>query len=107
MSKANRVIIVIGLFLMVLVVSNPSERSYLNEIGAEYGSVHHGMAFSPAQLLEIGRGERSNLILFSQYRYEFGNIAVDYLGFCGIIIKTGSESDLPIREDKSSDQIMA
>lgn len=107
MSKANRLIIVIGLFLIALVVSNPSERSFLNKIGEEYGSVHQGMTFSPGQLLKIGSGNRINFIFLSKYKYAFGDIAVEYLGFCGMIFKLGSESNLPNQNEESREGIMA
>ncbi|QNL21042.1 hypothetical protein HZR84_03500 [Hyphobacterium sp. CCMP332] len=101
MSKANRIIFVLGLFLIALVVSNPSERAYLNKIGEEYGSIHHGTQFTPGYLLAIGKGDRMNLIFLSNYKYEFGNISVEYFGVCGMIFKTGSSNDsLKIEESQ-------
>jgi hypothetical protein len=66
------------------------------------------MAFTPAQLLEIGMGERKNYIVLSSYRYDFGNISVEYLGMAGFIFKIKSKV-LEEQENikKKSDQIMA
>jgi hypothetical protein len=89
MSKTNRIIILIGLFIVTLVVTNPSEVKFLGKIGEEYGAMHHGASFSPAQLLEIGEGNRSNFIILSKYRYIFGNISVEYMGIGSFIFKTG------------------
>lgn len=106
MSKANRIIFVLGLFLIALVVSNPSERSYLNKIGQEYGSIHHGTKFTPGYLLAIGSGDRMNLIFLSNYKYEFGNISVEYFGVCGMIFKMGSSGEsVKIKETPSQKEI--
>ncbi len=102
MSKANKIIVLIGLVFLSLIVSNPNDVRFLNRIGQEYGSVHHGLAFSPGQLLEIGKGERSNFIIVSSYRYEFGNISVEYIGLAGFIWKTGSSvSENPLDQGKT------
>ncbi len=106
MSKANKLIFVSGLFLIALVLSNPSERSYLNKIGEEYGSIHHGMKFTPGQLLAIGSGDRMNFIFLSNYEYEFGNVSVKYFGVCGMIFKMNSEKDFLKNKDRSSPKVI-
>lgn len=108
MNRANRIIIAIGLFIITLVVTNPGEVKFLDRIGEEYGAVHHGMKFSPAQLLEIGEGERSNFLVLSKYKYVFGNISVEYLGIGSFIFKTGvNTSGIQIESEKETAGIIA
>jgi len=73
------IVIIIGIVFMA--VGNPSEPKFLNKVSAEYGSVHGGMTFSNAELLQMGESHRQSYFIFSTYEYEFGTIGVRYFGF--------------------------
>lgn len=107
MSKWNKGIILSGLLLIALILTNPSEDFYLNHIGTEYGAMHHGAKFEPEVLLHMGNGNRNNFIFLSQYRYSFGNISVSYLGFGGFIFKTGViVGEVPVIKKEKGNQII-
>ena len=78
MSKSLQITLLV--FLLFLIVGNPSQKSYLNKIAKDYGTVHHGLEMSAESLLKMGSLNRNSYLLFSTCTYTFGNISVTYLG---------------------------
>ena len=99
MKKLSISAVIIGLLIIGLGLSNPTQRQYQESIVAEFGQFHGGMSLSVEQLLKLGHGNRDSFFLFSTYQYEMGNIGVKYWGIAGQIffIKSyrtdGSEID--------------
>lgn len=62
----------------------------------EYGAIHGGMHFTPAQLLKMGTSQRQSYLIFSTYEYQFGSIGVRYVGFLFSVFHLGS-----YREEKN------
>lgn len=73
------------LIALSLVVSNPPEEKFLNEVATDYGQIHGKLKLNREQLLELGESERSSYLIFSFYHYEFGTIGVQYFGIAGKI----------------------
>jgi len=98
------IVIIIGIIFMA--VSNPSEEKFLNKVSMEYGAVHGGMHFTPAQLLKMGTSQRQSYLLFSTYEYQFGSIGVRYVGFLFSVFHVESyrEED---PQKKGQDEVLA
>ncbi|HKK39086.1 MAG TPA: hypothetical protein VJ949_06695 [Cryomorphaceae bacterium] len=96
-SLLFRLGIILLMGVIFLAVTNPSEEKFLHKVSADYGAIHGGMHFTPAQLLEMGSSQRQSWLIFSTYEYQFGTIGVRYVGFLFSVIHVES-----FREEKKS-----
>ncbi|MEM9339023.1 MAG: hypothetical protein AAGA66_09865 [Bacteroidota bacterium] len=92
MRFSKQLIIAFLLLFLALIISNPSERRYLNRVSKDYGMSHHGVDLNPKSLLRMGESDRTNYLLFSRYTYQFGDISVSYVGLCTFVFFVSSSS---------------
>lgn len=88
--KIRKFALVSMLLTIVLVMTNPTDQDFLQEIAADYGNYHQGQTFDPSDMMEIGHGKRLNYQVFAIYTYTFGDISVSYVGFLNLIFYRGS-----------------
>jgi len=100
-SRLLRIGIVLMMVVVVLILSNPNEGTYLNKISNEYGQVHGGMQFSQSDLLQMGESEHTSFLIFSTYEYRFGTIGVRYVGFLFSVFQVDSfREEMPTESEQ-------
>ena len=88
-------------FLTILVLSNPSESSYLKRLKSDYVEIHGDHPHTMGDyLLSSGSAHRKSYGIFSTFQYRFGLIQVSYLGIAGTIFYLGFESLAPGKTEK-------
>lgn len=95
MKSHKQVVLGILLLLIALIISNPSERHYLDRIMRDYGMKHPGLALNQKSLLHIGTSHRNSYLFFSNYTYQFGTIRVSYFGIGSFIFYLESSTEEP------------
>jgi hypothetical protein len=88
--KLRKFALVSMLLIIVLVITNPSDQDFLQEIATDCGNYHRGQTFDPSDMMEMGQGKRLNYQVFAVYNYTFGDISVSYIGFLNMIFYRGS-----------------
>jgi hypothetical protein len=79
------------IFLLILVLITisvwlvPKEFAYLERVADDYGGVHGGIEIDAIQLKKIGSYQFEHHLLYSEFTYSFGNIAVTYHGYLSMI----------------------
>jgi hypothetical protein len=69
----------------------PKKDDYFSRIANDYGANHENLELSAEDLKELGDFEYQNRLLYSHFKYQFGNISVSYYGFFSFIIFEKSE----------------
>lgn len=86
-------LILFSLFVAFLILSNPSEESFMKAVATDYGRIHNSQPLTAQMLRHLGKSSRQSYILFSRYDYQFGSIGVSYFGIGNMIFFTGSHGD--------------
>jgi hypothetical protein len=76
-------------FFAFLVISNPSELTYLNRVSVDYAQYHPKMDIPTEVLQQVGQSNRTTYLFFSTYDYRFGNMQVFYFGVANSIYYLG------------------
>jgi hypothetical protein len=90
MSKKHLFRIFLLAVIALLILGNPSERTYLKRIAEDYGDLHGGMEFSEDMLTSLGSSDYHSYVFYGTYTYAFGNISVTYGGVAFFTFYLGS-----------------
>lgn len=89
----STLVVVLLITLIVLLISNPRENSYLSAVAIEYSkNPHHDQL--PSEIFQkIGKSKRANYFLFSTYSYKYSGMSLHYFGMANQVFYVGSEYD--------------
>lgn len=91
----KKTFLVILLLITIAVWLVPKEIDYLERVAADYGGMHNGVEIDATQLSKIGSYQFEHHLLYSEFTYSFGNIAVTYRGYFTMIFQKDSETQAP------------
>lgn len=89
------------IFLLILLLATiavwlvPKELAYLERVANDYGGMHGGVEIDAIQLSKIGSYKFEHHLLYSEFTYSFGNIAVTYRGYLSMIFLQERENQSP------------
>ena len=78
-------------FLLVLILTNPSENKFLKSVSEDYGHMHTGVSMDSKILKHIGNSNRTSYLIYSKYEYRFQGISVFYMGILNRVIYLGND----------------
>ncbi len=92
----KKIFLFILLLITIAVWLVPKEFAYLERVANDYGGVHKGIEIDAVQLSKIGSYKFEHHLLYSEFTYSFGNIAVTYKGYLNMIFLKDSEKQIPV-----------
>ncbi len=88
-------------FLFILLLTTiavwlvPKEFAYLERIADDYGNLHEGVDIDALQFSKLGNYQFEHHLIYSEFTYTFGNIAVTYRGYLTMIFLQESATEDP------------
>lgn len=100
------ILICLSILFSALVLSNPKEDDFVLKISEDYKDLHVRKMYSTQEIRLMGISRRRNKILYSTYTYQFGHIAVRYVGVAGLVFYRGSIHPDPEESSESRASIL-
>ncbi len=87
------IVLLFILLMATLVLTNPTEEEYFNQVVQDYAQNHDGFIITKVDLANMGQTQYKSNLIYSTYSYQFGNIKVAYWGILGSVFYSGFEKD--------------
>ena len=89
MKKQYKIILLV--LMIFLVIGNPTKGTFMEAVKEDFMANHHGAVIGTDMLSSMGSSSYKTYLLFSSFKYSFGNVTVKYMGIGFMTFYLGSE----------------